>query len=88
MSEYSTREDYDYPDYPAPRYARPHPGLAAVLSVVVPGLGQVYNGRLGPGLVWFLAVGFGYWAVLVPGFLLHAICVYCAFAGARGWRGY
>lgn len=66
----------------------PHPGVAAVLSVLVPGLGQVYNGRLIRGALWFLVTSFGYWAILVPGFLLHALAVYCAYDGARRWRGY
>jgi len=61
----------------------PSPGIAAVLSVLLPGLGQIYNGRLAAGLFWFLAVGFGYWAILVPGFLLHCICVWTAYTGAR-----
>ncbi len=66
----------------------PHPGWAAVLSVLVPGLGQVYNGRILAGAAWFLATAFGYWAVLVPGILIHAAAVYCAYAGARDWHGY
>lgn len=66
----------------------PHPGIAAVLSVLLPGLGQVYNGRLLPGALWFLAAGFGYWAILVPGFLIHAVCVLCAYLGARDWNGW
>lgn len=66
----------------------PSPGLAAVLSVVVPGLGQVYGGRLVAAAVWFLATGFAYSAVLLPGFLVHAFCVWSAYAGARDWRGY
>lgn len=66
----------------------PHPGVAAVLSVLIPGLGQVYNGRLGAGACWFLAAGFGYWAILVPGFLIHAASVWCAYRGARDWTRY
>ena len=66
----------------------PHPGVAAVLSVLIPGLGQVYNGRLGAGALWFLAAGFGYWAILVPGFLIHAASVWCAYRGARRWTLY
>jgi hypothetical protein len=67
---------------------RPSPGIAAVLSVLLPGLGHVYSGRLLGGLVWFLAAGFGYWAVLVPGFLIHALSVWFAYQTARHWRGY
>jgi hypothetical protein len=76
-----TRSDPD-----APR--APHPGWAAVLSVLLPGLGQVYSGRLLAGLLWFLGTGFAYWAVLLPGFLVHALCVWSAYQGAKRWDGY
>lgn len=66
----------------------PHPGISAVLSVLVPGLGQVYSGRLLAGGLWFLATSLAYWAILVPGFLVHALCVWSAFQSAREWRGY
>jgi TM2 domain-containing membrane protein YozV len=72
-----------------PRPVRvPNPGLAAVLSVVIPGLGHIYAGRLGAGLVWFLAASFGYWAILVPGLLIHAASVYFAYQAAKEFRGY
>jgi TM2 domain-containing membrane protein YozV len=66
----------------------PSPGIAAVLSVLIPGLGQVYNGNLVTGAIWFVAVSFGYWAILVPGLLLHGLSVWCAFRGAKDWFGY
>ncbi|MFT5695737.1 MAG: TM2 domain-containing membrane protein YozV [Myxococcota bacterium] len=66
----------------------PSPGIAAVLSVLIPGLGQVYNGNLVTGALWFLATSFGYWAILVPGFFLHAASVWCAYRGARRFRYY
>lgn len=59
----------------------PSPGVAAVLSVLIPGLGQVYAGRLLAGGIWFLATSFCYWAILLPGFLVHALCIWSA------WRG-
>ena len=65
----------------------PHPGIAAVLSVLLPGLGQVYTGRLVAGGVWFLATALAYHAVLLPGFLVHALCIWSAYASARDWRG-
>jgi len=40
------------------RYRPPSPGVAAVLSVLLPGLGQVYAGRMLAGAVWFVATGF------------------------------
>ena len=66
----------------------PSPGIAAVLSVLLPGLGQVYNGRLIPGALWFAATGIAYWAVLLPGFIVHAFCIWGAYRDARGWSGY
>jgi TM2 domain-containing membrane protein YozV len=70
------------------RAERPSPGVAAVLSVLIPGLGQVYTGRLGAGALWFLGTGFAYWAILIPGFLVHAVCVWSAYESARDFRGY
>lgn len=63
----------------------PSPGIAAVLSVVVPGLGQVYAGRLVSGALWFLGTCMAYAAVLLPGFLVHAFCVWSAYKGAIYW---
>jgi TM2 domain-containing membrane protein YozV len=34
-----------------------NPGLAAVLSFFVPGLGQIYNGQIAKGLVLLVAFG-------------------------------
>ncbi len=31
-----------------------NPGLAAVLSAVIPGLGQLYNGRILWAIFWFI----------------------------------
>ena len=61
----------------------PSPGIAAVLAVLIPGLGHVYAGRLLAAAVWFLVISFGYWAILVPGLLLHAISVWTAFRAAE-----
>lgn len=66
----------------------PSPGIAAVLSVFLPGLGQVYAGRLLSGGLWFLATGLAYWAVLLPGFLVHALCIWSAYHSARLWTDY
>ena len=63
----------------------PHPGIAAVLSVLIPGLGQVYAGRLLAGGLWFLATGLAYWAILIPGFVFHALCIWSAYHSAARW---
>ncbi len=62
---------------------RPSPGIAAVLAVLLPGLGHVYAGRLFAGAVWFLVVSFGYWAILVPGLLLHGISIWTVYTIAE-----
>ena len=57
------------------------PGLAAVLSFFVPGLGQLYKGQILNGIVWFFLVGMGYVALILPGLVLHFFCVLGALSG-------
>ncbi len=64
-----------------PPVQRWSPGLAAVLSFFVPGLGQLYKGQIINGLVWFCLVGVGYLALVVPGLVLHFFCVVGAASG-------
>ena len=66
----------------------PSPGIAAVLSFALPGLGQLYTGRLLAAGLWFLGTGLAYWAILVPGFIAHALCIWSAYQGARQFQGY
>jgi hypothetical protein len=56
-------------------------GVAAVLSVLIPGLGQVYKGQIFNGLAWFLFVLVGFVAFIVPGLILHLCCVVGASSG-------
>ena len=57
------------------------PGLAAVLSFFLPGLGQLYKGQIINGIVWFFMVMCGYAALIVPGVVLHFFCVLGALNG-------
>jgi hypothetical protein len=57
------------------------PGLAAVLSFFVPGLGQVYKGQFINGVFWFVFVSMGYVALILPGLVLHFFCVLGALSG-------
>lgn len=59
------------------------PGVAAVLSFLVPGLGQMYKGQVLNGFAWFAIVVIGYIALIVPGVLLHFCCVIGAASGKR-----
>ena len=57
------------------------PLVAALLSFIIPGLGQLYKGQPINGLVWFVAVIIGYIAFIVPGLVLHLCCVAGAAMG-------
>lgn len=59
------------------------PGVAAVLSFLWPGAGQMYAGRIGAGLGWMLAVFLGYVALVVPGVILHIASIFSAANTAR-----
>jgi hypothetical protein len=57
------------------------PGVAAVLSLFFPGVGQIYKGDVLLGLLWLVAVPLGYLCFLVPGLVLHLLCILTAAAG-------
>lgn len=56
-----------------------NPGVAAILSFFIPGLGQMCQGRIAVGLVFFLATLVGYVFTLmlcgIGGFAIHVISV-------------
>jgi TM2 domain-containing membrane protein YozV/predicted RNA-binding Zn-ribbon protein involved in translation (DUF1610 family) len=62
----------------ARRRKRFSPLVACLLSILLPGLGQIYTGRLLAGIVWFLLVLVGYICFIVPGIVLHVICAISA----------
>lgn len=64
-----------------PPVQRWSPGLAAVLSFLVPGLGQLYKGQIVRGIAWFFFVGLGYVALILPGLVLHFFCILGAASG-------
>lgn len=66
----------------APPQAAWSPGIAAVLSLVIPGAGQMYKGAVGAGLIWFVFVSIGYVCFILPGLILHLICIFNAAAGS------
>lgn len=57
------------------------PGVAALLSFLIPGAGQLYKGHVLRGLLWFLFVGLGYLLLFVPGLILHFLCIVLAATG-------
>lgn len=48
---------------------------AALLSFFVPGLGQMVSGRVPAGLLWMMFTCLGYLCLVVPGIVLHILCV-------------
>ena len=58
----------------------PSPVLAAALSIVVPGAGQIYKGQIA-GLAWLTATLLGYLFLIVPGLILHIVCISDAYCG-------
>jgi len=57
------------------------PLLAAALSLIVPGAGQLYTGNFLSAILWFLLVGAGY-VLILPGLLFHLFCIVSAASSA------
>lgn len=57
------------------------PGVAAVLSLIIPGAGHLYKGQIGTGLAWMFFVVIGYFMLVIPGLILHIICIVTAASG-------
>lgn len=60
--------------------SRESPGTAAVLSLIVPGIGQFYAGRWGWGIFWLIATP-GFWIGTggLLGWIFHILASYQAY---------
>ncbi len=58
------------------------PGVAAVLSFLFLGLGQVYNGHLGKALIFFVCGVLGMMAFVVPGVIVWMLGIVDAYQSA------
>jgi hypothetical protein len=58
-----------------------NPGVAAVLSFFIPGLGQIYKGQIINGLTWLFFTALGYACFVFPGIFLHLLCILGAASG-------
>ena len=63
-------------------HVRPNDAVAAVLSLVIPGAGQIYKGKTVTGIAWLVFTVLGYLTLVLPGMLLHFGCVFHAAAMA------
>jgi TM2 domain-containing membrane protein YozV len=61
-----------------------NPALAAVLSAIIPGVGQLYNGRILAGILWLIITP-GLWIGSggTLGWICHVIAAYTAYSYAR-----
>ena len=59
-----------------------NPALAALLSLLLPGAGQLYAGRPLSAVLWFILVTAGY-VLFLPGLLLHVFCIGSAAGAAH-----
>lgn len=48
---------------------------ALVLSLILPGAGQMYKGELAAGICWLVGTVVGYLALFVPGIVIHVLCI-------------
>lgn len=63
------------------------PFIAGLLSLLVPGLGQIYNGRILVGLLWLLLTGVSWiGSAGTLGWVVHIISAYCAYSYAMEHR--
>lgn len=71
--------------YPPQPYYPPqqiwNPGVAAVLSLVIPGAGQMYKGNIGGGVAWLVFTIIGYVFLICPGIIIHLACIFSAAKG-------
>ena len=77
--------DTHHPVTPAPTIVvQPqtwNPGIAGVLSFLIPGLGQMYKSQVGKGILFFIATVVGYFAFIIPGLIIHLFAIVDAVSG-------
>jgi TM2 domain-containing membrane protein YozV len=66
-----------------PNFMR-NPGVAAVLSVIIPGIGQIYNGQFLWAIFWFILTP-GLWvgSAGLLGWICHIVSAYLAYSYAQ-----
>jgi len=63
------------------------PLIAGLLSLLVPGLGQIYNGQILWGLLWLVLTGFSWiGSAGTLGWIVHIIAAYLAYSYAKEHR--
>ena len=60
------------------------PFIAGILSFLIPGLGQIYNGQIFWGILWLVLTGVSWiGSAGTLGWITHIIAAYFAYAYAK-----
>jgi TM2 domain-containing membrane protein YozV len=63
------------------------PSLAGILSLIIPGIGQLYNGKILRGLFWLIITpGFWIGSGGTLGWVCHIISAWTAYSYAKEHR--
>jgi TM2 domain-containing membrane protein YozV len=63
------------------------PFIAGLLSFLIPGLGQIYNGRILAGILWLVLTGVSWiGSAGTLGWIVHIIAAYTAYSYAKEHR--
>jgi TM2 domain-containing membrane protein YozV len=63
------------------------PFIAGLLSLLIPGLGQLYNGRILAGILWLLLTGVSWIGTAgTLGWIVHIVAAYTAYSYAKAHR--
>ena len=63
------------------------PFIAGLLSFLIPGLGQIYNGQIIWGILWLILTGFSWiGSAGTLGWIVHIIAAYFAYTYAKSHR--
>ncbi len=62
------------------------PFFAFILSLIIPGFGQFYNGKVASGIVFFLIATVAFWSIFIGiGLVLFPlVCIVAAFSAYSG----
>lgn len=63
------------------------PGLAVVMSFFIPGLGQLYKGRILRGTAFFIGTGIGFFLLVFPAVIVWVWGMVDAYRGPHASEG-
>lgn len=64
------RAEIRNPSFSSPQHAQKN-GVPALLSLFIPGLGQIVKGQTGRGIAILVGTIIGYFIFVIPGLIIH-----------------